>query len=294
MDRLRQRHRLWARPAAAPEDYVHEHIPCPWAARMARRLLTRLVVLAILGATAVAVTQLSALSVQEGQNVAWQPAAMAGDVAAASAGLALPGSTANASTTAGYNATLELIRAASNFSSSSSSSSPADAAAAFCGVLLPGACAPAFGSAAGVAAGGLNMTFGELLQWASPAEALVKQRPLLANMTQCAQEADGGEGDGGVEACSAAARRQLATQACLACYCLGLSGQDTDAQPAGWVGAVQAQCAPYVDDWDVRSLGVRVAIALVIAAINFALKLVVEVRGAVCVCCGAARRSPRQ
>jgi hypothetical protein len=36
------------------------------------------------------------------------------------------------------------------------------------------------------------------------------------------------------------------------------------------------QCDPYVDGWDVRIWGIRIAIAVVIAALNSALKTVLE------------------
>jgi hypothetical protein len=80
-----------------------------------------------------------------------------------------------------------------------------------------------------------------------------RARPALPDMGACASQ--------GTPLCPLAS--------CFPCYCGGLAAAEGAAAGNGeWLGAAKAECAPYIDAFDVRSTSVRVGISLLVVLIN--------------------------
>ncbi len=62
---------------------MQENLACPWYARLARRVVTGVVVIAVLAATAAAITRLGSINVSANQDTVWRTGAMQTDIAAA-------------------------------------------------------------------------------------------------------------------------------------------------------------------------------------------------------------------
>eukprot|EP00798_Chlamydomonas_sp_ICE-L_P025857 gene25857-11529_t len=108
----------------------------------------------------------------------------------------------------------------------------------------------------------LSMQYGRQIQWGDMMSGLINQRPLLRAMEECAGNTN--------ETCAL-------VSSCYPCLCSGLSHQsDTKDDDPIWIRDTRATCGLYIDTYNFRSWGVRIAIALVIATLNQALKLVLE------------------
>ncbi|GFH10516.1 uncharacterized protein HaLaN_05842, partial [Haematococcus lacustris] len=202
--------------ASAPDDYNHENIACSPALRAASVLFARGIVVAMLLLCAAMITKLSTISMDQNSAIPWQQSRMVQKVGSSAAQLGpLPINLAPSSASvtgqlvSAYTAAVSAAQArlaAMAPASANSSNSPLSgvapsggwaaaagdniliAAAAnwtgYCSIMLPRVCQPMFSDQlSGV---GVRLDWGSLLHWDNQTEMLLKERPLLLAMANCA------------------------------------------------------------------------------------------------------------
>ncbi|KAJ9508119.1 hypothetical protein QJQ45_021456, partial [Haematococcus lacustris] len=301
-DKFRSQHALWLSMASAPDDYNHENIACSPALRAASVLFARGIVVAMLLLCAAMITKLSTISMDQNSAIPWQQSRMVQKVGSSAAQLGpLPINLAPSSASvtgqlvSAYTAAVSAAQArlaAMAPASANSSNSPLSgvapsggwaaaagdntliAAAAnwtgYCSIMLPRVCQPMFSDQlSGV---GVRLDWGSLLHWDNQTEMLLKERPLLLAMANCASSSSAGN--------QCIVRPQglsLALSACLPCYCLGLASSDSGQRVPEWRDTARGQCSLYVQGIDLQAWGIKIATAAVIAGLNSALKMMLEI-----------------
>ncbi len=263
--RLRHKHSLYVRCAYAPEDYMHENIPCSWFARVLRRTTTRAIIVAILLITAAIITVLETINKREARVITWLPQHLSDSVGkAASQGLNM-----NAASVSNQTRDLFQLYQASGYVNQQTairlgaSAVPEPTWSSYCNMSLD-VCTDYYRAVIGVST--FDMPWADTLQWSNQTERLIKQRAVMASLQACTAGSD--------PECATA---NLALQGCMACYCMGLSTiQDTTLKSTAWIKTAKSDCADFIDNWDLKNWGLRVSVALVIAIINYALKVVIE------------------
>ncbi|KAL6752998.1 hypothetical protein V8C86DRAFT_2738175 [Haematococcus lacustris] len=303
-DKFRSQHALWLSMASAPDDYNHENIACSPALRAASVLFARGIVVAMLLLCAAMITKLSTLSMDQNSAIPWQQSRMVQKVGSSAAQLGpLPINLAPSSASvtgqlvSAYTAAVSTAQArlaAMAPASANSSNSPLSgvapsggwaaaagdntliAAAAnwtgYCSIMLPRVCQPMFSDQlSGV---GVRLDWGSLLHWDNQTEMLLKERPLLLAMANCATA---GSSSAGNQCIVRPQGLSLALSACLPCYCLGLASSDSGQRVPEWRDTARGQCSLYVQGIDLQAWGIKIATAAVIAGLNSALKMMLEV-----------------
>ena len=62
----------------------------------------------------------------------------------------------------------------------------------------------------------------------------------------------------------------------MACYCKGLSTLNIGNASTDLISTMKSQCDEYVDSWNLKSWALRISVSVVIAAINYALRVTIE------------------
>ncbi|KXZ44892.1 hypothetical protein GPECTOR_61g845 [Gonium pectorale] len=260
--RFRERRRFWVRRAAAPEDYQFEHLAASEWQLVARELAVNLVTLLLVLVCAAAITKLTDISNREGATVKWFWDYLQADATSA---LNIYGRDTNPS-----------LPPAARLSSSAAMPPPpspvpdaeAERLQAFCTAQLAGGCSAQMAERFN---GSVSLAWGVAPLWANATSRLLLERPARAALKACAL----GTTARGSDACG--------LQMCLPCLCLGMSQAVTapGADEGGvgsvaWASEALTTCPAYINQLDVRTWGVRLSISAVVAALNAAIKWILQ------------------
>eukprot|EP00198_Chlamydomonas_reinhardtii_P006097 XP_001695433.1 predicted protein [Chlamydomonas reinhardtii] len=245
-DRYLNHCRFWVRHAAAPEDYTLEHLAVAEWQLAARELFVWIVTLVLVLLCAAAITKLTDVSNAESSTLNWYSSTL-------------------------YTSTAAAVRTAKTAASVSAAAARSNRTAQlsdFCSAELSITCSQLLSARINTTAG-VKLGWGALPSWNSSLERLLFERPLTAALQGCAYglPASGTAGSGIIGSGAA-----CGLETCLPCVCLGVA--ETPSLTTGAAGRVAATqiCDPYIDQWDVRSWGIRLAISLVVAVLNAAIK----------------------
>ncbi|KAG2430235.1 hypothetical protein HXX76_010333 [Chlamydomonas incerta] len=247
-DRYLNNCRFWVRRAAAPDDYTLEHLAVAEWQLAAREVFVWVVTLVLVLLCAAAITKLTDVSNAESSTLKWYSSSL-------------------------YTNTATAVRTAKTAASVSAAAARANRTAQlsdFCFAELSTTCSQLLSARINNTAG-VKLRWGSLPSWNSSLDRLLYERPLTAALQGCAYGLSASNGSGTVGAGAA-----CGLQTCLPCMCLGVSvTPSVTTGAAGRVSATQ-MCEPYVNQWDVRSWGIRLAISLVVAVLNAAIKWVLR------------------
>ncbi|KAG2447732.1 hypothetical protein HYH02_007192 [Chlamydomonas schloesseri] len=245
-DRYLNKCRFWVRRAAAPEDYTLEHLAVAEWQLAARELFVWVVTLVLVLLCAAAITKLTDVSNAESSTLKWYSSTLYTNTAAAvrTGKSAVSVST----TTARANRTAQLSD--------------------FCSAELSTTCSQLLSARINNTAS-VRLRWGSLPLWNTSLDRLLFERPLTVALQGCAYGLPaGGNAASGIVGSGSA----CGLETCLPCMCLGVSETPSiTTSAAGRVTATQI-CQPYINQWDVRSWGIRLAISLVVAVLNSAIK----------------------
>lgn len=82
----------------------------------------------------------------------------------------------------------------------------------------------------------------------------------------------------GMDSCANDGPATCTLAACFPCYCGGLAAAaPAHASDGDWLGVAKAECATYVESYDVNSLAIRVGISALLVVINNVLAVLLQV-----------------
>ncbi|GFR43532.1 hypothetical protein Agub_g4628 [Astrephomene gubernaculifera] len=240
-DRFLQRRCFWVLRASAPDDYIFEHLAVPEWQQAARQLAVSLVTLLLVLLCAAAITKLTDLRNQESSTIKWRTGKLISD--------SLTAMTA-------YPSSSKSPLPPSSLDTSSLAQYPG--LADYCTRQLADTCTAQLQASY---EGAVRLEFGLGLQWANTTARLLFERPVRAALQNCAA----GSSSGIVAGCG--------LQACLPCLCLGLSlGDSVGVEGSAERNEVTQTCSAFINQLDIRSWGIRLSIALVVACLNSNIK----------------------
>ncbi len=280
--------RFWVRKASAPEDYTLENLcvpewqlflrevgpgpldtehaagllqldanewtmdrrealtSMPFGQRMLQGLIYCFSLIMVI-ICAAAITKLTDLTNEERSQLPWYRADLLAEVQA----YLKPTSAYAPSPSA-----IGSIRLSSTSPASPSPPSSYEQLAAGCTAALSTTCMARLNQLYGRVA---SMQYGQGLQWSNTTARLLYERPIRTALQECSGSNAGPNATCGL-------------QECLSCFCLGLSSVTTDDASDSRYDTAQQYCGQYINQYDLRTWGIRIGASLIVAALNWAIK----------------------